>query len=513
MKKKINKEIAIEDRAVEQDEVEQCSGALATSQDDIGATDEDIVVSPDEPNTEIESFNEERNVGITPILEPKVLSELPALLQDPLSHVDDPRSKDVLLLGMLGVLSGCFPQISGRYANETYGPNLFLFVAAPAGGGKGILAHARKLAEPIDAELRCPSQIIGTTHIDNTEGPPTDVLSESSSASEAAIPKPRRLLHSGNSSASALLRNLSCNEGHGIIFETEGDTIVNSLLQDWGKIDDIFRKAFHHETISQDRVKEKDSARIPNPQLSVVISGTPNQLRRLIPDVENGLCSRFLFYAFAPGDPFEWKDIRPSYSRDTVHSSIVDGRKRVLEIYLELEKRIKPIQFRLTTKQWERLNEFGKCKKELLVKVLGTKAIGSSHRLTIHVFRLAMVLSILAYDESRRTKNSGESFASLERLTADATSFRTAIAIGSLFAEHLRIVLSALKGSSTVLSYGETSRAAFFLVLPETFTREEAVEVGEKHGFKKRSIDRWLQKLVEEGKLEKSGHGRYSKLT
>ena len=40
------------------------------------------------------------------------------------------------------------------------------------------------------------------------------------------------------------------------MFEAEGDTLSQTLKSDYGNYSDVFRKAYHHETVSQCRCKD-----------------------------------------------------------------------------------------------------------------------------------------------------------------------------------------------------------------------------------------------------------------
>ena len=73
----------------------------------------------------------------------------------------------------------------------------------------------------------------------------------------------------GNSSSSAVYRALDANGGWGIMFETEADTVSNMLDSDYGHYSDLMRKAYHHETVSMNRVSDKIHIDIENPRLSV----------------------------------------------------------------------------------------------------------------------------------------------------------------------------------------------------------------------------------------------------
>ena len=79
------------------------------------------------------------------------------------------------------------------------------------------------------------------------------------------------LLIPTNSSATAVYQTLNENNGIGLIFETEGDTLANTFNSDYGNYSDGFRKAFHHEAISYIRRKDKEYVSIANPCLSTLL--------------------------------------------------------------------------------------------------------------------------------------------------------------------------------------------------------------------------------------------------
>ena len=112
------------------------------------------------------------------------------------------------------------------------------------------------------------------------------------------FPNKSMLFLPANSSSTGLQELLQNNQERGILFETEADTLNIILKQDFGDYSDVLRKAFHLESIVYYRRGNKEYKSISEPKLSVIISGTPNQLTKLIPSAENGLFSRFIIYLF-----------------------------------------------------------------------------------------------------------------------------------------------------------------------------------------------------------------------
>jgi hypothetical protein len=102
--------------------------------------------------------------------------------------------------------------------------------------------------------------------------------------------------HSYYHRLTGLFQILNDNKGIGLIFETEGDTLAQTFKSEHGNYSDGFRKAFHHEIISYNRRKDCEFVELETPRLSALLLGTPKQVSTLIPNAENGLFSRFIFY-------------------------------------------------------------------------------------------------------------------------------------------------------------------------------------------------------------------------
>ncbi len=112
-------------------------------------------------------------------------------------------------------------------------------------------------------------------------------------------PPMRMFVIPANSSASSFLKILGDNDGIGLLFESEGDTLSQTLKSDYGNYSDVLRKAFHHELVSLSRRKDREYCEVSNPRVSVALAGTPEQVRRLIPDAENGSDESLLFLYYS----------------------------------------------------------------------------------------------------------------------------------------------------------------------------------------------------------------------
>jgi len=240
----------------------------------------------------IEQINNLGNEDNLPTFPNTLYPQLPQFLQDAVSHASSNQERDMLLLGAITSISSCIPNIYGIYDGELVYSNLYYFLVAPAASGKGKLNKCRLIINPIHKYLK-----------ELKDSPKDELLKESdgfriSKDSKNTSKTPNKMLFlPANNTSSGMLQLLSENEGEGIIFETEGDTLSLAFKSEHGDYSDSFRKAFQHEPISYYRKTEREYVEIEFPRLSVVLSGTWGQIKSLISDAENGLFSRFIYYS------------------------------------------------------------------------------------------------------------------------------------------------------------------------------------------------------------------------
>ena len=149
--------------------------------------------------------------------------------------------------------------------------------------GKGALTLCRELVAPINRHLHELSKRLEQEY---KEAMNAYIKGKKDSGrSMPADPPMRMLVIPANSSASSFLKILGDNDGIGLLFESEGDTLSQTLKSDYGNYSDVLRKAFHHELVSLSRRKDREYCEVANPRVSVALAGTPEQVRRLIPEI------------------------------------------------------------------------------------------------------------------------------------------------------------------------------------------------------------------------------------
>ncbi|SHI43645.1 Protein of unknown function [Hymenobacter daecheongensis DSM 21074] len=370
---------------------------------------------------------------------PSVYEALPDFLRRCIEPFETEHERAVMLLSSLAVLSGCFPGARGTYSRKSYGLNLYSFILAPAASGKGTLEWAKKLALPWHERILEQSKAQRADYLEALAA--HEVAKKGKSVSSASLPvKPpfKMLFVPGDTSAAALLKALENNGGRGIICETEADTLSGAMGKEFGGFAADLCKAFGHETISKTRIKDDEYLEIKAPAVSVALTGTPAQLKRLISTAENGLFSRFMFYTYKA--PRVWLDVSPGggISLDGYFASLAAEVTKMLEVSDE-----KQVDITLLPESWAALNEAcaaGLAEAEEQASTKGGES--TAVRLGLIAFRIAGVLTMLRCFE-HGLEPGGE-------VVADPEDVRTALHIMSTLRAHALYLLDSMPVVSSV---------------------------------------------------------------
>jgi len=220
----------------------------------------------------------------------------PAPLNEITAHGTTRAQQDIMLLGAVTVLGASMnSHVRCAYGGKMISPSLQTFIVALPASGKGVLSLVRLLVEPIHDEIRLHTAE-AMKQYRKEKGAYDSLGKERSQATPPALPPDRMFLISGNNTGTGILQNIMDSEGIGLICESEADTISTAIGSEHGHWSDTMRKAFDHDRLSYNRRTDREYREVKRSYLSVLLSGTPAQVKPLIPTAENGLFSRQLFY-------------------------------------------------------------------------------------------------------------------------------------------------------------------------------------------------------------------------
>jgi hypothetical protein len=448
--------------------------------DSVGLTDENGLISDEKQ-------------AVKPVSLPDDIYEhLPQILKRGLEMFTDKIERDVFLFGALGVLSGCLPNVKGLYTDRVYGANLFFFLTGSAAGGKGTLTWAKYYGNGIHKHL------LSSFKLRYAEYKEALRKAKETDGEIPEAPKRELLFIPANSSASAVMEQLSNSNERGIMFNTEADTLNKTLKHEWGDFSDTLRCSFHHESIEISRKTENAFIELNSPHLSLILSGTPEQARRLFVNVENGLFSRFTFYSIHI-EPV-WKNPFANGDKNFEENFTMLGQD-VLDLYLKLSTLNSPIIFLWTETQIDIFNNaFSQWQTEIGA-FSENQLLATIRRLGLICFRIAMQLSVL------RLIRTNEDLPT--EITCTDLDFDLAFRLTAVFREHAIAIYDFLEKNNKPKFELTGHKLAWFNALTHDFSRLEAVNVGKLHQLEARTIDRLLLKT---NLFTKINTGKYQKL-
>ena len=440
-------------------------------------------------------------------------ADWPKILLLIMSYATSPTQRDVMLIGALTAIGASMERyVRCPYAGKLQSPCLQSFIVAPSASGKGILSLIRLLVEPIHDEIR--QQVAAEVKAYKKEKAAYDVMGKERSKVEAPqMPKNRMFLISGNNTGTGILQNIMDANGTGLICETEADTISAAIGSEYGHWSDTLRKAFDHDRLSYNRRTDQEYREVKKSYLSVLLSGTPAQVKPLIPSTENGLFSRQLFY-YMHGI---WAWINQFESGEADLEAIFTDIGLEWKKQLDLMKTHGVHTLRLTDKQKQ---EFNTLFSDLFFRsgLANDNEMSSSiARLAVNTCRImaevAMIralecdqpyqfknssIHLLTPDKEIATDNIKDGIITRWDVTITAEDFKAVLELVTPLYRHATHILSFLP-STEVKHRANAVRDALFEAMGNQFTRAQLSEQATIMKIKPNTAFGWLNRLIKKG--------------
>ncbi len=418
------------------------------------------------------------------LFSPKVAGKLSKIFRDIASLGITPQQKDMLIFASLALLSGCFPEVWANYDNRLVFANLYFFLVAPPASNKGIVSACLKLVDLIEQEIR------ESNEREMEEFKQRMAELKASKNKEVGYPMEkeppyRSLLISANSSSTAIYQALADNNGEGITFETEADSLAFALKSDYGNFSDGLRKGFHHECISYTRRTDKEHVRIRLPKWSVFLTGTLGQVTNLVPSCEDGLFSRIIFMLMRREN--KWRNVFAK-KEQTIDEAMEAIGKRVYAIHQLLRQAGKKgVEFVLTEKQQDGFNDFFDKLYREYGSMMGENFDANVLRMGLSCFRIAMVLGITRLEGATTLPPA---------IVCTDDDFEAAIIIANTLIEHSALIFSNLMPKQetepeATAKLSELQRK-LFKALPDRFTTQQALAMAQKLNMVPKTIGKYL---------------------
>lgn len=417
------------------------------------------------------NLNENANMLMTPHI---AAGQLPEPLEKALLIADNAPMRDMLLLSMLTHLGYALPAMRCQHGvpRHTYGPDLMTMVLAPAASGKGIMNRGRQLLSALENNLR------------------------------------RQVYIPANTSSAALINTMQLFGGRGIIMATELDTLSQTLRSPHGQFSDVLRCLFEHETISQLRRTRNEFIEIRAPHISVLLSGTLNQLQPLIKSRENGLMSRFACYVVQNRIDFNdavWGEEADSKTADA-EAHFARFAEQLAERFQWMSAQEHTCSFLLTDAQRQTVKRIFRSEYDNYAREYGANFDQSLKRMPVIMKRIGMILTGLRLDMSQPMP---------QQVFCSDNDFKTMLLIGHKLLMHAAMVYDMLpetKQNEYAQVSGSLQARQFFDMLPWEFSKSFADDQSRLLGLSVGTMQNWLTFWSQSGVLQRVEKGRYSKV-
>ena len=443
---------------------------------------------------------------------------LPPFLKEVLGNCISEDDRDMMLMGTLTCISATLHNVVGEYNHDDWHPMLYFFVMADAGMGKGSLKYCREIVAPIHNELREASERLMKEYKESkSENKPGEKTA--SDADEA--PHRRTLFIPTNSSAASVIQQLDNNDGIGLIFDTECDTLSAILKSEYGDYSTIIRKSYHHEPIDLSRRKDDEYRVIERPMLAICLSGTPGQLYTLTPQAEDGTFSRITCYHM----PFkaEFRDVLvESANTNSDCYSLRDRFFQLGKLYKQRrESFFRGGSYRIVIPQeyCKEFNEHFRQMNQEVVEDISHDMQSVVRRLAFTVFRIMMVLTSIRFmDETPNPSALTPKDGSRIVLRCSKDDFDIAMSIGDVLIYHTVYCYAHLPQSKvTTNGHGEivtkkSKMEQLFAALPDKFDRETYRAVSMEQSYPVSTTAKWINDYIRQGRLEHVSQNSYRKL-
>lgn len=298
--------------------------------------------------------------------------------------------------------------------------------------------------------------------------------------------------------------------GRGIIFSTEADTLTQALSQEWGQFTDILRMAFHHETITSSRTKDKQHIVIDEPQLGLLVTCTPQQITYLLPPKqnENGSSSRDLFYC-TKGN-LGWRN--PFSSKEPIADRYREIGQAIKQMYdLLVDRNKNRIQILLTEEQQQAFNTHFEPLLPEQIGLYGVDFAAFVVRIALVAFRMMMVLTTLRNFEQGHLADTQQ-----QAFVCTDDDYQTAMTIIDCLVVHTAYVYNTLLHPSDDPQLSvqplKAREQQLFTTLSDDFTTKQFEDTAKSLSIPLKTAQRYLGNLISRYQLvNRTSQGHYVK--
>ena len=481
----------------------------------------------------MDSRFDEEGVALPCALPDSMWRSLPQMISEPLSIYEDADVRTMLLMAMMPTLGSAMSNVRVRHERRLYSLGMMNVCVGPSASGKGAVGDVAGLVNGINEMVcaesaqemadfrkkhrrydRLKKQLDGAAKRDITQLVDINNIDEEVDEPQA----PLRRMHT-------LPVKTTAANYHKLLY-ANGDNISYLFVPELAELNAADRTAFgdfkyimlaaqNEEALHTARKTDDEDYRIEHTRLALVATGTISSVRAFIPNLEDGLSTRFLYHNLpAKGTIRDEMDEAMAEAFNDVYDH---HRTLLTAIWKELRQFDgKPDEelprLMLSDAQRTLINDYYRQMVSFITLTQPDKDLRAPIlRTRLNLYRMLMVIAVL-----RRHEAMGTAEGMFEELLFTVTDADLRWGLAYIF--YLMMQTSAIynrlrrdeREVAPVRAY--IGALGIFQLLPKQFTTAVANKVGEELGIKERAVGLHLRTLLNKGYIMRVKQGVYVKV-
>ena len=486
----------------------------------------------DDPISLMNSISDEEGVVVPCALPDQLWQCLPQMLSETLSLYDDADLRTMLLMAMMPTLGSAMSHVRVRHGQRLYSLGMMNICVGPSASGKGSVGDVASLVDDIHKIICEESAQAMSDHRKRhkryarltsqltfaAKGDVEHLVDVNDIASEVDEPQaPLRRMHKlpAKTTAANLYRLLYANgENISYLHIPELAEMSAANRGSFGDFMYIFLAAQNEESLHTGRKTDDEDYYIEHTRLALTATGTMSSVREFIPNLEDGLSTRFLYHNLPAKSTFR-KEMDEA-TVEAFHDVYGYYRSVLTEIWKELRQfEGKPDEelprLAITDEQRQYIDQYYEQLVSFVALTLPDRELRAPIlRSRLNLYRMLMIIAVLRRYEERGTAK--DMFVDRRFCISDAD-----LRWGLAYIFYCMMQTSALYDRLRKEEKEEPKRIylsalAFLHSLPNRFTTSQAKELGHRMGIKDRAVEYKLRTLQGKSYIERVGYGAFRKL-
>ena len=487
----------------------------------------------DNPLRLMSAHTDDDGVTVPYPLPDAMIQSLPQMMSEPLSLYDDADIRTMLLMAMMPTLGSAMSNVRVRHGQRLYSLGMMNICVGPSASGKGSVGDVASLVDGINDIICSESAQAMADHRKRhkrysrltsqltyaAKGDIANLIDVNDISEEVDEPQaPLRRMHKLPSKTTAanyykLLYANGENISYLHIPELAEMTAANKGA--FGDFMYILLAAQNEEPLHTARKTDDEDYHIAHTRLALAATGTMSSVREFIPNLEDGLSTRFLYHNLPAKDTV--RDEMDEAMAEAFHDVYTYHRSQLTEIWNALRQFDgKPDEelprLIITDEQRKFIDEYYRQMVSFVALALPDKDLRAPIlRSRLNLYRMLMIIAVLRRHEEMGT---AEELFTEKLFAVTEADLRWGLAYIFYCMMQTSTIYDRLRREEkeeeeTKRSY--LSALAFLQMLPKQFSTAEAIRLGEEFGIKQNGIAKKLTRLTKEFYIAKIRQGVFVK--